>query len=208
MQKRCKKCVTYKEVNLQNFNQANLTKDGLSNTCKPCELSHRKLKAEEYRRKIKERWKEKKQTTVLKPPPEQNELDRLFSLIIRAAHPKFCHACGLPQDNLQAGHYISRSHFAVRFDLRNALPVCVTCNYFVDTHVNQLALRLIELYGVDIIDALQIKRIESFKASQPQKQWLQAMFRTLLKSLNDDTNRNIEKLIETQKMIDTIFCKI
>ena len=84
----------------------------------------------------------------------------------------------------------------------------MTCNFFVHDHVQQLEKRLIELYGEDIIDTLNIKKIESFKATEGQRVWLEKMFKTLLKSLAEDTERNMQKLIETQKMIDNLFEKI
>ena len=141
---RCKVCAEYKERIIENFAQARLTKDGLSNTCKVCQRAITKHKAEVYAQNRDKRAREKKvnktlsvkevrQPIKLKP---QSELDRLFSLIIRTAHPKFCHSCGVPHEikEAQAGHIINRTKFAVRYDLRNALPVCCACNYFVENH--------------------------------------------------------------------------
>jgi len=59
--------------------------------------------------------------------------------------------------------------------------------------------------GSFVIDELQIKKIERFSPSVGQREFIEAMFKTLLKSLTEDVERNIEKLIECQKMIDTLI---
>lgn len=216
---RCKVCKSYKDRTVENFARANMTKDGLSNTCLLCETEHRKAKAVEYKAKAIERAKAKqankapsvvkevRQPIKLKP---QSELDKLFSLIIRTAHEKFCHACGQYGEigDLQVGHIVNRTKFAVRYHLFNALPVCTICNYFVEKHTEPLIKRVVELYGENAYDEVNIKRYDEFKATTEQRNWLEAMFKTLLKSLTEDTERNVSKLIETQKMIDLIFCEV
>jgi Bacteriophage Lambda NinG protein len=217
--KKCKKCKETKLVESM-FNRAYLTKDGFSNTCASCEKDRQKENAERYKKNAYEKAKLKQiekraEVRQIEPRPKialkpQSELDRLFSLIIRNSHPNFCHSCGKSHEvsESQCGHYIPRGNFSVRYDLRNALPVCVTCNYFVSEHVQQLEKRLIELYGEDVIDTLQIKKIELFKATPKQKEWLEKVFSILLKSLTDDTDLNIEKLKETQRNVDLIFCDV
>ena len=215
---RCKVCAEYKERIIENFAQARLTKDGLSNTCKVCQRAITKHKAEVYAQNRDKRAREKKvnktlsvkevrQPIKLKP---QSELDRLFSLIIRTAHPKFCHSCGTFGEiaDLQVGHIANRTKFAVRYHLFNALPVCATCNYFVENHTEPLIKRVIDLYGENAYDEVQIKRYDEFKATTEQMNWLESMFKTLLKSLNDDTDKNVSKLIETQRIIDVLFCEV
>jgi hypothetical protein len=216
--KKCSDCHETKPADIKHFFPFDSEGKYLMKRCQVCEVKRRVTKGKEYYEKAKLRAKEKqankdpsvkdvRQPIKLKP---QSELDRLFSLIIRTAHPKFCHSCGKRHEvsEAQTGHIINRTKFAVRYDLRNALPVCCACNYFVEKHTEPLIKRVIELYGENVYDEVNIKRYDEFKATTEQRNWLEAMFKTLLKSLTEDTERNVQKLIETQKMIDNLFEKI
>lgn len=220
-QKQCVSCKTYKDATTENFYSFGQT-EYFSKRCKDCQQKLNAIKAEVYAKKAiekqKEKAREKQKTPSVKEPIKferkpikpPNELDRLFSLIIRNAHPKRCHNCGKygEVDDLQCGHVVNRTKFNVRYDLRNALPVCLICNYYDDNHTKALIKRVIELYGENAYDEINIKKFDEFKPSQGQRQFLENMFKTLLKSLNTDTERNVQKLIETQKMIDTLFCEV
>jgi len=174
--KKCSDCQETKPADTKHFFPFDSEGKYLQKRCQVCEAKRRTAKGKEYYEKSKARAKEKaankkpiQQTEVRQPikVKPQNELDRLFSLIIRNAHGKFCHNCGTHGEvsDLQCGHWIGRSNFNTRHDLRNALPLCPTCNYFDHTHTEQLTKRLIELYGIDVIDELQIKKIERFSPS-------------------------------------------
>ena len=215
-QKYCPDCQTVK--GRTDFHSSSIHADGYNKRCSCCQNKITRHKAEKYKQKSVERAKQKqankapsvkeaRQLIKLKP---QLELDRLFSLIIRTAHPKHCHSCGTFGEiaDLQVGHIANRTKFAVRHHLFNALPVCTMCNYFSENHTEPLIKRVIELYGENAYDEVQIKRYDEFKATTEQRNWLEAMFKTLLKSLTEDTERNVQKLIETQKMIDNLFEKI
>jgi len=219
-QKQCASCKKYKDATLDNFYAFGQTQY-FSKRCKECQQKINAIKAEAYKAKSIERQKAKATPSVQfsvkeeirverKPLKPQNELDRLFSLIIRTAHSKHCHNCGNHGEiaDLQAGHWIGRSNFNTRHDLRNALPLCQSCNFFDYTHTETLTKRLIELYGIDIVDELNIKKIERFSPSVGQRQFLENMFKTLLKSLTEDTERNVLKIIETQSIIDKLFLEV
>lgn len=60
----------------------------------------------------------------------KKELDRVFSLYIRAKYPKECYTCGKIGGTLQNGHFVSRSYLATRFNEDNCRPQCVGCNLF------------------------------------------------------------------------------
>ncbi len=60
----------------------------------------------------------------------KKELDRVFSLFIRAKYPKKCYTCGAIGKTLQNGHFIARSYLATRFLEDNCRPQCVGCNLF------------------------------------------------------------------------------
>ncbi len=68
------------------------------------------------------------------------EADRVFSLYVRKRGATFgynhCYTCGkyLPIDELQAGHFINRRYFNVRWHILNVWAQCNTCN--VEKHGN------------------------------------------------------------------------
>lgn len=62
---------------------------------------------------------------------------------------------------MQCGHYVSRSYTNLRFDERNCNAQCVGCNVFKYGNLTVYALKLIDKYGVEILDTLdRTKRIE------------------------------------------------
>ena len=81
--------------------------------------------------KDKPRKKKKKTTSQLK-----KELDKVFSLYIRNKYAKngqvSCYTCGrvMPWQEIQNGHFASRSHLATRYSESNCRPQCVGCNVF------------------------------------------------------------------------------
>ncbi len=65
----------------------------------------------------------KKTTTSYK-----KELDRVFSLYIRAKYPKYCYTCNRPSEKLQCGHFVPRIYLPTRWEEMNCRPQCVGCN--------------------------------------------------------------------------------
>lgn len=62
----------------------------------------------------------------------KKELDRVFSIYIRAKFPKVCYTCGGRGKTLQCGHFISRIYLATRWSEDNCRPQCVGCNLWGD----------------------------------------------------------------------------
>jgi hypothetical protein len=65
------------------------------------------------------------------------KLDTLFSQYIRKKNADkngncTCCTCGnvMPWKEIQAGHFMSRKHYSIRWDERNVHPQCVACNVF------------------------------------------------------------------------------
>jgi len=64
------------------------------------------------------------------------KLDKVFSEYIRRRYAKNdiaeCVTCGKKDHwkNLQAGHFMSRKHYATRFDEENVEVQCVACNVY------------------------------------------------------------------------------
>lgn len=62
---------------------------------------------------------------VKKPKVTTKKLDTLFSKLVRAKGR--CSYCGSDQ-RLQCAHVISRRYHQIRWDLRNAIPLCSSCH--------------------------------------------------------------------------------
>lgn len=71
--------------------------------------------------------------------PLIKELDTIFSIYIRLVNADNlgnvkCYTCGKKgfwkMDNMQCGHFISRSNKKYRFDEENCRVQCITCNVF------------------------------------------------------------------------------
>jgi 5-methylcytosine-specific restriction endonuclease McrA len=65
-----------------------------------------------------------------------NNLDKVFSEYIRRRYAKnniaVCVTCGKKDHwkNLQAGHFMSRKHYATRWDEENVEVQCMACNVY------------------------------------------------------------------------------
>jgi hypothetical protein len=101
--------------------------------------------------------------TKKKPNVRQlvKKLDQVFSLWVRQREADFngynsCFTCGVtkPWKELQAGHYVSRSHKSTRFHERNVWPQCVGCNIFKHGAMDSYALALQRKYGASILEEL------------------------------------------------------
>ena len=75
------------------------------------------------------------------------EADRVFSIWIRKRDDNVCYTCGNRFEMLQAGHFISRTRSATRFDEMNVHAQCVGCNVWKRGNVGLYSLRLIRDYG-------------------------------------------------------------
>lgn len=96
----------------------------------------------------------------------KKEADRIFSLWIRA-RDKQCVTC-LSKDNLQCGHYISRSINILRYDERNCNAQCVRCNVFLKGNMPQYSYYMILKYGRGIIKKLlkEKQKLHQFKRAE------------------------------------------
>ncbi len=82
------------------------------------------------------------------------ECDRLFSLAVRA--PGGCES-GRPEHkgNLQCAHGFSRSYKAVRWDPRNAFPLCGGCHTFYTLHPIEWDLWMLDRLGIELYGELR-----------------------------------------------------
>lgn len=94
----------------------------------------------------------------------KRKADRVFSLWVRQRE-KCCYTCG-STNNLQAGHFISRSYLALRYNETNVHSQCVSCNIFKSGNMPMYALKLINQYGNTILAELQV--LKRGKVSAPR----------------------------------------
>lgn len=93
------------------------------------------------------------------------KLDKVFSEYIRRRYAKNgiaeCVTCGKKDHwkNLQAGHFMSRKHYATRWDDENVQVQCSACNVFRDGEQYLFAKYL----GIEKADMLFAKSRESVK---------------------------------------------
>lgn len=105
--------------------------------------------------------------------------DKLFSEYIRrkyANHQGFasCFTCGVkkPWQELQNGHYVSRSVNSLRYDERNCHVQCCKCNVFNHGAMDSYALALQKKYGPDILKILAKDKRKSVQYSTSDLQRL------------------------------------
>lgn len=92
----------------------------------------------------------------------KKELDRLFSLYIRAKYPKRCYTCG-KSGTLQCGHFIPRQYLATRWDENNCRPQCVGCNIFGGGKPLDFEERLKEELGSELVEKMKMSRHKILK---------------------------------------------
>lgn len=92
----------------------------------------------------------------------KKELDRVFSLYIRAKYPKKCFTCG-KEGVLQNGHFVVRKYLSTRWDENNCRPQCIGCNLYGKGMTADFEERLSREIGAEKVQALKDKRKELWK---------------------------------------------
>lgn len=87
----------------------------------------------------------------------KKKADQVFSKWVRAREP-YCVTCG-SRNNLQAGHYVSRSWNALRYSEVNVHTQCSGCNIFKRGNMDEYARFLIKKYGPGILNQLAKKKV-------------------------------------------------
>ena len=98
------------------------------------------------------------------------ELDKVFSIFIRlrdidADGFSYCVTCGKPMTlkTSQCGHFISRRHFATRWEEKNCAAQCVGCNMFAQGKQYEFGLAIDMRFGVGTAQKLLIQSKNKFK---------------------------------------------
>ena len=86
----------------------------------------------------------------------KKKIDKIFSTYIRQRDDGVCFTCGIkkPWKEMQAGHYIPRSHNMTRYDERNVNCQCMPCNVWKHGAMDVYALKLQMKFGDDILKEL------------------------------------------------------
>lgn len=85
------------------------------------------------------------------------KLDRVYSCYIKEKEQTdgyaSCITCDKTFDvySMDCGHYVSRRVMQLRYDERNTHVQCVRCNRFEQGNIDVYTLKMIEMYGSDII---------------------------------------------------------
>lgn len=98
------------------------------------------------------------------------DLDKVFSLFIRARDMNeegvsSCVTCGklMTLKTSQCGHFISRRHYATRWEEKNCAAQCVGCNMYQHGKQYEFGLAIDERYGVGTSWKLLIQSKNTFK---------------------------------------------
>lgn len=118
-----------------------------------------------------------------------DKLDKVFSKYIRLRDCMVggytrCISCGrlLPFEQMDCGHYFSRTHMATRYDEDNCNSECRACNRFAADHLIGYRNNLIRKIGEKRVALLEVKAHQSSKLSDFD---LQAMITYYTKKVNE-----------------------
>lgn len=97
----------------------------------------------------------------------KKKLDKVFNEFIRLRDQnKKCISCNRElrlKENMDAGHYIPKTYLATRWDEKNVNGQCSSCNRFGHGNLSGYAIGLMNRYGKDILNSLDIKKRSSTK---------------------------------------------
>lgn len=129
-------------------------------------------------------------------PALHKRLDSVFSQFIRlrdcvkttgTVENGACITCGNihPYSSLQAGHFISRAHYAIRYDERNVNAQCVGCNMFKHGAVEEYFIRLEEMHGRPVVDELLSLKHQTRRFQRSELEGMIGDYKTKLEELRE-----------------------
>lgn len=106
-----------------------------------------------------------------------------FSKFIRQRGESVCFTCGVKRHwkDMQAGHYVSRTHMSLFLDEINVQIQCAPCNIWKKGNLDEYAIALKKKYGDDILEWLHGRKQEIKKYSIPELVELTAKYKKCLK---------------------------
>lgn len=114
----------------------------------------------------------------------KKELDRIFSLYIRAKYEKRCFTCG-KVGVLQNGHFIVRKYLATRWDEDNCRPQCVGCNIYGKGMTADFEERLVQEIGAERVSQMKQKRKELWRLDEAWYLEKTAYYKALLEGVDN-----------------------
>jgi len=139
--------------------------------CKTCDIIENPQKYLIGKKPNKEKKESKETITSLK-----KKLDTVFSIYSRNFYSDSsgnteCYTCGKKGTvkTMQCGHFHSRSHLSVRWDLDNVRNQCAGCNVFKHGNYIVYTMKLYNEIGPFEFMALEQKKNKEFKVT---KEWL------------------------------------
>lgn len=125
-----------------------------------------------------------------------NELDKWFSLFIRARDGYICFTCGASRVIMeahrcvpQAGHLFSRSNYATRWDELNTHCQCSGCNMLHEMKPEKYTMCFLRKYGESAYEKLYIKHNTVFKISTQEINILADYYKHKYEELTRDTEQ-------------------
>lgn len=156
--KSCKRCLKEKPIFAKGL-------------CKSCDIIENPQKYLIGKKPNKEKKESKETITSLK-----KKLDTVFSIYSRNFYSDSsgnteCYTCGKQGTvkTMQCGHFHSRSHLSVRWDLDNVRNQCAGCNVFKHGNYIVYTMKLYNEIGPFEFMALEQKKNKEFKVT---KDWL------------------------------------
>ena len=155
--------------------------------CSVCVQKQAKEKAKLKRESVRK----KKAETIT-----QAKLDQMTSWLIRAAFPEKCHACEtpMPRKQLQCCHFVSRTKSITRYDVRNMLPGCPTCNMYTPHHVWNLGKSINKIWAKDMTETLLDISTISLKMNNSDRKEIYEIYKTALEKIETGNLSIKEKL--------------
>lgn len=165
---------------------------------KPYANKTKKLCTTCVQRQAKEKAKLKREAVRKKKAETitQAKLDQVTSWLIRAAFEEKCYACEtpMPKKQLQCCHFVSRTKSMTRFDLRNMLPGCPTCNMYTPHHVWNLGKSINRIWGSEMTEILLDMSTISLKMNNNDRKQIYDIFKAGLEELEAFEYNSKERL--------------
>lgn len=142
------------------------------------------------RKKMKKEVKVKKLPKQKTIPKLVKELDDVFSEYVRRVNideEGLVSCCTCPKKTewkkIQCGHYISRKKMAVRWELKNTGPQCLSCNIFNQGEQVKFRLFLVKTYGESEVERIELKSHNKMKLERFTLSYLINEFKEKVKLL-------------------------
>lgn len=163
-------------------------------TKKLCAVCVKRISQDKIRVK-KQVLRQKKAETIT-----QAKLDQVTSWLIRAAFAEKCHACEvqMPRKQLQCCHFVSRTKSMTRFDLRNMLPGCPTCNMYTPHHVWNLGKSINKIWGSEMTETLLTLAPVSLKMNNNDRKEIYEIYKRTLNEIENNSLSSKERFVLVQ----------